>query len=290
MTYKIKFRLNDIQSDSNDPWELHFGIEKENENIKKQLKKDFTFKLNNDWIVSANKTKFRGRPYWFIRGSIDYVSGNKKYYKKESKTFYHKKYFNKELIENCPQIKEKNYEGEFDMNKKIMTIRNPILEDLIKYKLNIIFCGMAAGKISAEVGGYYTKSNNKFWGILHELGLTTKNRKLRCCEYKELLDFNIGLTDLVKDQIGGDNNVNVTEHDYHLLRKKIIEHRPKILAFNGKKSAKKFFHKREIDYGKINNIGQTSIWVLESTSPAANRWWNNGKHWKQLAQKNKKIY
>ena len=166
-----------------------------------------------------------------------------------------------------------------------MTNNIPILEDLIEHNLNIIFCGMAVEKTSAEVGGYYAKKGNRFWGVLYDFGFNVKNRKLKCCEYKELLNFNIGLTDLVKNQVGGDNNITVTEDDRNLLKKNIIEYKPKVLAFNGKKSAKKFFCKRKIEYGEVDNIEGTAIWVLESTALTANRWWNNGKHWKQLSIK-----
>ena len=163
----------------------------------------------------------------------------------------------------------------------------PVLKDLINYNLKIIFCGMALGKLAAELQQYYPHQRNRFWNIMREAEFIDEN--ITSKEYKKLINHELGLTDLVKNQFGGDKNIIVTDDDRSLLEKKIRRYKPKIFAFNGKKSAKKFFHKRKINYGEISNIGQTSIWVLESTSPAANRWWNNGKHWKQLAQKIKKI-
>ena len=159
-----------------------------------------------------------------------------------------------------------------------------ILPDVIEKNLKIIFCGMAAGELSAKVGGYYANTNNKFWDVLCKLKFTKKER-IKSCDYKKILKYNLGLTDLVKNQIGGDGNINVTDDDRNLLKKNILKYKTKILAFNGKKAAKKFFYKKQVDYGKIGKIGETSVWVLESTSPAAKRWWNNGKHWRQLAKK-----
>ncbi|MCG2701091.1 hypothetical protein L6267_02930 [Candidatus Parcubacteria bacterium] len=122
MIYKIKFCFKDIKISGSNPWELHFWVENEDEKINERLKEDFVFRLNNDWIVSANKATFRGNYYWFIRGSMGYVNGNKKYYKTKSEISYHKKYFNEELIEKYPQIKEKDYEGKFNVGKGIMII------------------------------------------------------------------------------------------------------------------------------------------------------------------------
>jgi hypothetical protein len=47
-----------------------------------------------------------------------------------------------------------------------------ILPDLLQSNLSVIFCGTAAGTFSAEEGEYYAHSNNFFWSILHETGLT----------------------------------------------------------------------------------------------------------------------
>ena len=75
-----------------------------------------------------------------------------------------------------------------------------VLNDLIAEDLLLLICGTAAGKESAERGAYYAKPTNKFWRILHETGLTP--RRLEPTEFRELLDYGIGLTDIVKGQAG----------------------------------------------------------------------------------------
>jgi len=146
---------------------------------------------------------------------------------------------------------------------------------------------MAVGKTSAEVGGYYAKSENKFWNILYELKFTEK--KIRSCEYKKILKYNLGLTDLVKNQLGVDSEIVITQNDINELKEKIKKWQPKILAFNGKKPAKTFLDKNNLRWGKQNDedkIDETEIWVLPSTSGLNTGWTTNNYEmiWKNLYQ------
>ena len=47
-----------------------------------------------------------------------------------------------------------------------------VLPDLLVPGLRIVFCGSAAGAVSAAKGAYYAGPGNRFWRILHETGLT----------------------------------------------------------------------------------------------------------------------
>jgi TDG/mug DNA glycosylase family protein len=47
-----------------------------------------------------------------------------------------------------------------------------VLPDLLVPGQRIVFCGTAAGTISAEKGAYYAGKSNRFWPILAETGLT----------------------------------------------------------------------------------------------------------------------
>ena len=71
-----------------------------------------------------------------------------------------------------------------------------MLPDLLDYNLDVVFCGTGAGTESARRQHYYAGSGNKFWPTLYTVGLT--RRRLRPSDYEMLLDFRIGLTDLVK--------------------------------------------------------------------------------------------
>ncbi|MCK5416706.1 mismatch-specific DNA-glycosylase [Candidatus Parcubacteria bacterium] len=160
----------------------------------------------------------------------------------------------------------------------------------ITYNLEVVFCGMAAGELSAKVGGYYANKNNKFWNILSGAGFTDKI--IKSCNYEEVLEYHLGLTDLVKNQSGMDKKIDATDNDIEILKNNIEKLQPKVLTFNGKKSASAFLNKnkKKISWGEQENkysIGITKIWVLPSTSGVNTVWkkYNHEEEWNKLYQK-----
>ena len=158
-----------------------------------------------------------------------------------------------------------------------------MLKDLLAPGLKLVVCGTAASTVSAARGAYYAGPGNKFWQVLHEVGLT--NRQLRPEEYEELLSFGTGLTDVAKGQAGSDAAIDFSLSDPQSLREKLLQFAPGILAFNGKKAAQVFLGQRRVGYGlQAETIGKnTRLFVAPSTSGAANRSWNVDC-WKELAQ------
>ena len=60
------------------------------------------------------------------------------------------------------------------------------------------------------------------------------------------------------------------------------QYSPEVLAFNGKTAAKVFFGEG-VEYGhRVEAFGKTSIFVLPSTSGAANGFWDESL-WRELA-------
>ena len=47
-----------------------------------------------------------------------------------------------------------------------------MLKDVLTHSLDVIFCGTAKGETSARKGFYYAGPGNKFYGILHQSGIT----------------------------------------------------------------------------------------------------------------------
>jgi TDG/mug DNA glycosylase family protein len=155
----------------------------------------------------------------------------------------------------------------------------PMLDDLLQPNLKIVFCGTAAGKISAARGQYYAKPNNRFWQVLHEVGLTP--RKLSPKECQEVVQHGIGLTDLVKYASGMDRDLQDQDYDVPRFNELMIRYSPDVIAFNGKKAAAKFFQrsKPKIKYGKqTETLDKIVIFVLPSTS-GANGWWEKRRHY-----------
>ena len=49
-----------------------------------------------------------------------------------------------------------------------------VLPDVLAPGLRIVFCGTAAGTVSARRGAYYAHPQNRFWPALHAVGLTPR--------------------------------------------------------------------------------------------------------------------
>lgn len=94
-----------------------------------------------------------------------------------------------------------------------------VLPDLIKPGLTVIFCGMAASNRSAEIKAYYAGRGNLFWAILYKIGITP--RQLQPHEFPSLLEYGVGLTDLVKNAFGNDNALDKKFFDIIGLRQRL---------------------------------------------------------------------
>ncbi len=163
---------------------------------------------------------------------------------------------------------------------EIGPVSRSILEDVLKENLRVVFCGTAAGDKSARAGAYYAGPQNGFWEVLFRIRLT--RRKLSPHEYKNLLKYRIGLTDLIKNRSGTDDKLYFSESDRKHFHAKIARFRPKALAFNGKRAAQEYF-RRKISYGRqSDSIEETAVFVLPSTSAAARKFWDE-KYWRKLA-------
>lgn len=155
-----------------------------------------------------------------------------------------------------------------------------MLPDLLCENLSLVICGTAAGATSAQLQQYYAKPGNKFWAMLYQVGQTPV--LLNPTEYLRLLDYGIGLTDLVKGKAGMDHILEKADFGNQPMVQKIKQYQPRCFCFNGKRAAEAFFD-QPVAYGRQDAvIGQTHFFVAPSTSGAANKWWNIDI-WKELA-------
>jgi len=154
-----------------------------------------------------------------------------------------------------------------------------VLPDVLAHDLDIVFCGTAAGSASARRGAYYAGPGNAFWRTLHRVGLTP--HALRPEDYRQLTQWNMGLTDLAKTVAGSDDSLAKTHFDAARLRDVIAEYRPQIMAFTSKRAAEEFVGHR-VDYGTLTDaVGTTRLFALPSPSGAARRYWNE-EYWRSL--------
>ncbi len=159
------------------------------------------------------------------------------------------------------------------MNETAGVVATDVLQDLLQPQLRVVLCGTAASTVSAAAGHYYANKQNKFWKILHETRLISD--QLQPHQYHELLRHGIGLTDLVKTHFGMDNQIPLSKlaDPRARLRASIAVFRPTFLAFTSKTAGEKFFGGKR-NYGEQpQRIGETRVWILPSTSGAANGSW-----------------
>lgn len=155
------------------------------------------------------------------------------------------------------------------------------LPDLLAPNLRVVFCGTASGKKSAENRAYYAHPSNRFWRVLAKIGLTP--HQLTPQEFPDLLQYSIGLTDLAKTQVGMDKEVQYVESDVGVLKAKIEQFQPMVLAFTSKEAAKRFYGRKQVDFGRQEErLGETVVFILPSTSGLATSSWNES-YWHELA-------
>jgi TDG/mug DNA glycosylase family protein len=160
----------------------------------------------------------------------------------------------------------------------------PVLPDVLRPGLAVVFCGTGAGRKSAELRAYYAKPGNKFWRTLYEVGLTPQ--RVAPHAYRDVPALGLGLTDIAKEHIGQDHEIDPAHVDAAGLRRRIARAAPAILAFTSKKAASLFLDRPTgtIAYGfQPETIGPTRIFVLTSPSGQAGSYWDIAP-WRELAR------
>jgi double-stranded uracil-DNA glycosylase len=159
--------------------------------------------------------------------------------------------------------------------------RAHILPDVLGPGLDLVFCGTAAGVRSANDGAYYAHPGNFFWRTLHTTGLTP--RLYAPWEFAQLLALGIGFTDLAKHHAGNDDQLPADAFDVAALKRKIVRHAPRIVAFTSKNAAQAALG-HAVDYGlQGERLGPAQVFVLPSPSGQARRFWDVSV-WQTLAQ------
>ena len=163
------------------------------------------------------------------------------------------------------------------------TAAGHVLEDVLRPGLRVVFCGTQAGAASALKHAYYAGPGNKFWVALHQLELTPYCFKPKA--YLQLLDCGIGLTDVAKLTSGPDTALRREHFDVSGFVGRIERFAPRLVAFNGKRAASVVLNIRTrlLSYGvSQRRIGQSTVFVLASTSGAASGYWDFSA-WSELS-------
>jgi len=114
------------------------------------------------------------------------------------------------------------------------------LPDYLRKGMKMILVGANPGDRSARVGHYYAGRGNQFWPLMYESGVIPE--PLSYEDDRRMLEFGIGMTDLVKRPTKGIEEIERQEfaEGRVLLARKLEEIKPRVVAFNGKMVYEKF--------------------------------------------------
>jgi TDG/mug DNA glycosylase family protein len=159
-----------------------------------------------------------------------------------------------------------------------------ILPDFLAPGLRVVFCGTAAGRISAACGHYYANAGNRFWRLLAQTGITPD--RLRPDQDHLVLSYGIGLTDLAKTAFGQDADIPPQAWDAPGLMAKIAAAAPLALAFTSLTAARLALGRADVRPGQQiadARLPATALWALPSPSGLARSHFS-AEPWQDLAE------
>ena len=159
------------------------------------------------------------------------------------------------------------------------------LPDYLRKGMKLVLVGCNPGERSARVGHYYAGRGNQFWPIMYESGVIPE--PLDYNDDKRLVEFGIGLTDLVKRPTKAVEELR--REDFAegriVLAQKLEEFAPRVVAFNGKLPYEQFAQRR-CKYGlQTQQLYGAQVYVLPPTGGHDGR--NKAervKHFRKLAR------
>ena len=140
------------------------------------------------------------------------------------------------------------------------------LPDYLRRGMKVVIVGCNPGDRSARVGHYYAGRGNLFWPLLYDSGVVPE--PLEYNDDKRVIEFGIGLTDLVKRPTRGIEEIERQEfaEGRILLAQKLETYQPRVVAFNGKIVFEKFAQRPcKLGLQKEPLYG-AQVFVLPSTS------------------------
>jgi len=140
--------------------------------------------------------------------------------------------------------------------------------DVLGPGLDVVFCGINPGRVSAAAHAHFANPRNDFWRLLHDAGLTP--RLLRPSEQFELLDHRIGATNAAARTTPGSSDLRRADFAgaADRLARIAFELRPRAIAFVGKEAYRGAFGTRAEHGPQDRTLGDVGLFVLPSTSPA----------------------
>ncbi|GAA1336877.1 hypothetical protein GCM10009660_18120 [Catellatospora bangladeshensis] len=141
------------------------------------------------------------------------------------------------------------------------------VSDVIGPDLDVLFCGINPGLLSAARGQHFARPGNRFWPALHLSGFTP--RLLRPDEQDELLDHGLGITNLAARPTARADELTAQELRAGGVRlaELAAAYRPRVVAVVGITAYRTAFDRRHARVGpQPEPIAGSRLWVLPNPS------------------------
>jgi TDG/mug DNA glycosylase family protein len=140
--------------------------------------------------------------------------------------------------------------------------------DILAPGLDVVFCGINPGRVSAAAAAHFANPRNDFWRLLHAAGFTP--RLLEPSEQFELPGYGVGVTNAAPRTTPGSGDLRRADFagSAERLERIAVELAPRFVGFVGKEAYRGTFGERP-DLGRqARRLAGTELFVLPSTSPA----------------------
>ncbi|RKT53951.1 G/U mismatch-specific DNA glycosylase [Saccharothrix australiensis] len=141
------------------------------------------------------------------------------------------------------------------------------LPDVLAPDLDVLFCGINPGLLSAAKGQHFARPGNRFWPALHLSGFTP--RLLTPAEQDELPRYGLGITNLVARPTAKADELTAEELRAGGARLTALaaSHRPRVVAVVGITAYRTAFDRRAARVGpQPEAIADSRLWVLPNPS------------------------
>jgi double-stranded uracil-DNA glycosylase len=140
--------------------------------------------------------------------------------------------------------------------------------DVLAPDLDVVFCGINPGRVSAAAAAHFANPRNDFWRLLHEAGFTP--RLVEPAEQFEVQRWGIGLTNAALRTTPGSSDLRAGDFADAAgrLERLALQLRPRAIGFVGKEAYGGPFRERPGHGLQERRLGETILFVLPSTSPA----------------------
>jgi mismatch-specific thymine-DNA glycosylase len=140
------------------------------------------------------------------------------------------------------------------------------LPDYLRSGMKLIIVGCNPGDRSARVGHYYAGRGNEFWPLLYDSRVVPELLDHR--DDKRMIEFGIGLTDLVKRPTRGIEELKREEfaEGRIMLAQKFEQYAPQVIAFNGVGTFENFSQRPCKPGLQKERLYGAQVFVLPSTS------------------------